>query len=112
MSPPVPNDEMNANLCELRRQIGYLPLLSQYESQTDIVNVLMGEPYRMPDRLIERLIRIADLASICQRCMIAPEHSSSSHQSGRKCNCIAFDASAAFDVYCLVSDLLNFVCSS
>ena len=43
---------------------GYLPLLSQYESQTDIVNVLMGEPYRMPDRLIERLIRIADLASI------------------------------------------------
>ena len=52
MSPPVPNDEMNANLC---RQIGYLPLLSQYESQTDIVNVLMGEPYRMPDRLIERL---------------------------------------------------------
>ena len=65
MSPPVPNDdEMNANLCELRRQIGYLPLLSQYESQTDIVNVLMGEPYRMPDRLIERLIRIANLASI------------------------------------------------
>lgn len=64
MSPPVPNDEMNANLCELRRQIGYLPLLSQYKSQTDIVNVFMGEPYRMPDRLIERLIRIANMASI------------------------------------------------
>ena len=68
--PPRPRDENNPSICELRRQVGYLPLLHQYQSHTTIAEILMQNPYRMPEYFLRGLIHVADVASICRRCCL------------------------------------------
>ena len=70
--PPRPQDELNPSICEMRRQVGYLPLLKKYQSHTKIVKVLMDKPYYMSDDIIYQLIQAADIASICRRSCIEP----------------------------------------
>jgi hypothetical protein len=68
--PPPPQDGKNPTLCELRRQAGYLPLLSKNESGTNIVSILMDEPYGIPRPIMQRLMHMSDVASLCRRCCV------------------------------------------
>lgn len=70
--PPSPQDETNPTICELRRLAGYLPLISKYQSSTDIIAILTGEPYCIDPFLVQKLLLFADVASICRRCCIDP----------------------------------------
>ena len=63
-------DEKNPSMCELRRRAGYLPLLSKNECGTNIVSILMHEPYCIPREIMQPLIHIADVASLCRRSCI------------------------------------------
>jgi hypothetical protein len=68
------NTNHSTKLRRLRRQIGgYLPLLSQYQHQTNIVKVLKRKPYFMPNGIVYRLIHYANIASVGrQYCSTAP----------------------------------------
>jgi hypothetical protein len=69
--PPSPtHDGNNSTLCALRRRMGYLPLLNICEFGSNIVSILMNEPYCIPIRILQRLIRMADVASLCRRSCI------------------------------------------
>jgi hypothetical protein len=66
--PPSPRDNSYPTKLELRRLVGYISILSKYQSSTNIVCVLTEEPYSIPRRIIDQLIRIADIASVSRRC--------------------------------------------
>jgi hypothetical protein len=106
LQPPLPRDENNPTLWELRRMTGYLPLLSQYQSRTDIVHVLTQQPYHIDRELIDQLIGIADVASICRRCCVQPMMPVASHNEFRQC--IEFDTNIALDIISLAEDLYHF----
>lgn len=88
---PSPRDIKNPTLTELRRLVGYSSLLNQYQSTTNIVSILLEQPYGMPRETINKLIQIADFASLCRRCM--------------KTNGIQFDSDVASDIIALADEL-------
>jgi hypothetical protein len=93
-TPPSPRDESNPTLRELRRQVGFLTVLSQYRLHTCIVATLVAKPYGIPLEVIERLIRIADIASISRRCYGSQ-------------NRIDFEYETAADILFLTEDLFD-----
>jgi ankyrin repeat protein len=104
-SVPSFRDKSTPTLCELRRSVGYSTVLSQNQSLTNIVSILEDTPYHMPRHIIDRLILMADVASICRRCCIEPYQSTlmrSDIQSG-----IHFDSSATDDIIDLIYSLKN-----
>lgn len=100
--PPLPLDVENPTFFELRRMVGYLPLLSQYQYQTIIVTLLKEKPYDLPRALIDRLIHIADIASICRRCCIRPRGILTEEHGLRRC--VEFDINIASDIIALAND--------
>jgi ankyrin repeat protein len=91
--PPPPQDPAHPTIYEMRRQVGYLSLLAQYQSQFNLLAVLTATPYRLPQHLLQRLIRMADIASIARRC-------------GDQ-NSVRFEAHAAMDIIQLASRLCS-----
>jgi hypothetical protein len=117
-NPPEPKDKDNPTIYEMSRQVGYLPLLNQYQSQTDIVSILLEAPYRLPLKLLNQLLRTADIASICRRCCILPIQTSSinvqvtndnnvNNNNLRSNHAIYFEANAAMDIIMLASRLCS-----
>jgi ankyrin repeat protein len=92
-TPLPPQDPAHPTIYELRRQVGYLPLLAQYQSQSNLPALLTAPPYRMPPHLLQQLLRTADIASIVRRC----EGQSS----------INFEAHGVMDVILLASRLCS-----
>jgi hypothetical protein len=101
--PPKPHDEDHPTMRELRRWVGYTSLLRQYQSQTNIVTVLAEKPYGMPSSIIDQLIQLADMASLCRRCCIGP-HQPSCHDANFHAD-ILFDQNALLDVLELLDRL-------
>jgi hypothetical protein len=62
-----PPSQEYPTIMELRRLVGFTAALSKYQSSTNIVTQLSTEPYHIPQRIIDGLIRIADIASIGQQ---------------------------------------------
>jgi hypothetical protein len=93
--PPLPLNVRQPTIAEQRRLVGYTSLLSKYESNTNIVSILLHQPYQMPRRIIDKLIRIADIASLCRRC--------DDHQT------IDFGKDTASDVIALADDLYSWI---
>jgi ankyrin repeat protein len=91
--PPPPQDPAHPTIHEMRRKVGYLPLMAQYMSQSKLQVVLTEPPYRMPQHLLQQLILISDIASISRRC--GGEHS------------VYFEANAAVDIITLASWLCS-----
>jgi hypothetical protein len=107
--PPEPQDKDNPTITEMRRQVGYLPLLNQYQLQTDIVSILLEAPYRLPLKLMNQLLRTADIASICRRCCILPTqtHTLTTIPPTNDKHAINFEANAAMDILMLASRLCS-----
>jgi uncharacterized protein len=63
---PRPRDAAHPTRIELRRQIGYLRLLSKYYRSLGM-EVLAEPPYCMPQPLLQQLCRVADLESLSRR---------------------------------------------
>ena len=98
-SSPVPCDEKRPSIRELRRFAGYLSLLSQHQFTTNILTVLSEEPYSLPHSSLKQLIRIADMASLCRRCVES--------RGSIEGYCIAFDEEVATDLCDLADELLS-----
>jgi hypothetical protein len=101
--PPSPQDKKHPTIRELRRVVGYSMVLNKYESQTNIVSILLEEPYKMTQKIIDQVIRIADLASICRRCCIEP--CLPFRMSTSFLPAVKFEADAALDILVLTRDL-------
>lgn len=104
LSPPSPNDEKNPTISELRRSVGYLSLLKQYSLHTNITTILSEKPYEIPCQIIEQLIRINDVASICRRCFTEPKFVPSTSESAKPL--IRFDSSVAKNILNLTFELV------
>jgi hypothetical protein len=99
LSPPQPKSDEDAyqpSIRELRHHVGYLPLLNQYQFQTDIIPVLTGKPY---------LFRISDIASLCRRCCTPPVFLST--QNAIDGHGVAFNIRIAKDIWTLASEFYN-----
>jgi ankyrin repeat protein len=106
--PPVPRDVHHPTMHELRRQVGYLPLLAKYQAPTNLIPILLEAPYRMPVGMVQQLIRTADVASICRRCCCCPNNQTNSSSSSSSSNAVLhFEANAAMDIIMLASRLCS-----
>jgi hypothetical protein len=102
-SLPSFRDKSNPTLCELRRSVGYSSVLCQNQSLTDIVSILENAPYHMPRQIIDKLILIHDVASICRRCCTVTYRSTL--MQNQTPPIVNFHVSTKYDIIALVRSL-------
>jgi hypothetical protein len=102
-SLPSFRDKSNPTICELRRSVGYSAVLSQNKSLTNIASILEDAPYHMPRYIIDQLILIHDVASICRRCCMVPYRSTLMQNEIQPS--VNFDVSTKYDIIALVRSL-------